>query len=217
MYLCVIYLPSVCLMFAVKSSPQLRYQTYPQSCLILLCNPSLLLHPNQLTHWKRPWCWERLKAGGEGDDRGWDGWMASPNQRTWVWASSGSWWWTGKPGVLQSMGLQRVRHNWRTELNLPRQTLICFPIKILYKWNHTVCTLFCLAYFNQHSYCEAPSCSLCVNNSFYCGVAIQYTDIPQFIHFVDGHWGCFWVLMITNTSRKNIYVSAFFKKLSLFF
>ena len=65
------------------------------------------------THWERPWCWERLKAG-EGDDRGWDGWMASP---TWVWASSGSWWWTGKPGVLQSMGSQRVRHNWATELN----------------------------------------------------------------------------------------------------
>ena len=60
------------------------------------------------SHWKRPWCRERLKAGGEGNDRGWDGWMASPTQRTWVWANSGSWWWTGKPGVLQSMGWQRV-------------------------------------------------------------------------------------------------------------
>ena len=60
----------------------------------------------ELTHWKRPWCWERLRAGGEGDDRGWDGWMASPTQWTWVWASSGSWWWTGKPWVLQSVGLQ---------------------------------------------------------------------------------------------------------------
>ena len=58
------------------------------------------------THWKRLWCWERLKAGGEGDDRGWDGWMASLTQWTWVWANSGSLWWTGKPGVLQSMGLQ---------------------------------------------------------------------------------------------------------------
>ena len=56
------------------------------------------------THLKRPWCWERLKAGGEGDDRGWDGWMASLAQWTWVWASFGSWWWTGKPGVLESMG-----------------------------------------------------------------------------------------------------------------
>ena len=71
----------------------------------------------ELTHWKRPWCWDRLKAGGEGDDRGWDGWMASPTRWTWVWVSSVSWWWTGKPGMLQSKGLQRVRHNWATELN----------------------------------------------------------------------------------------------------
>ena len=66
-----------------------------------------------LTHLKRPWCWERLKAGGEGDDRGWDGWMASLTQ----WVNSGIWWWTGKPSMLQSMGLQRVGHNWVTELN----------------------------------------------------------------------------------------------------
>ena len=56
---------------------------------------------------KRPWCWERLKVGGEGDDRGWDGWMASPTQWTWVWVNSGSWWWTGRPGMLQSTGLQQ--------------------------------------------------------------------------------------------------------------
>ena len=72
---------------------------------------------NEQTHWKRPWCWERLKVGGEGDNRGWGGWMVSLTQRTWVWASSRSCWWTGKPGVLQSMGLQRVWHNWVTELN----------------------------------------------------------------------------------------------------
>ena len=54
------------------------------------------------TPWKRPWCWKILKAGGKGDDRRWDGWMASPTQWAWVWASSGSWWWTGKPGMLQS-------------------------------------------------------------------------------------------------------------------
>ena len=69
------------------------------------------------THWKRLWCWERLKAGGEGDNRRWDGWMASLTQWTWVWESSGSWWWTGRSGLLQSMGSQRVRHNWATELN----------------------------------------------------------------------------------------------------
>ena len=55
----------------------------------------------ELTPWKRPWCWERLRAGGEGDHRGWDGWMASLTGWTWVWVNSGSWWWTGKPGVLQ--------------------------------------------------------------------------------------------------------------------
>ena len=70
-----------------------------------------------LTHWKRPWCWERLKVGGEGDARGWDGWMASLTQQTWVWVNSGSWWWTGRPGVLWFMGLQRVGHDWATELN----------------------------------------------------------------------------------------------------
>ena len=69
----------------------------------------------ELTHLKRPWCWETVKAGGEGDDRGWDGWMASPTQWTWIWVNSGIWWWTGRSGVLQSMGLQRVRHDW-TEL-----------------------------------------------------------------------------------------------------
>ena len=66
--------------------------------------------------WKRSWCSERWKAG-EGDNRGRDGWMASPTQQTWVWVNSRSWWWTGRPGVLQSIGSQRVRHDWVTELN----------------------------------------------------------------------------------------------------
>ena len=71
----------------------------------------------ELTPWKRPWCWERLKARGEGDDRGWDGWMASWTLRTWVWVNSGSWWWTGRPGMLWFTGSQRAGHNWATELN----------------------------------------------------------------------------------------------------
>ena len=71
----------------------------------------------ELTHWKRPWYWKRLKARGEGDDRGWDGWMALPTQWTWVWVNSGSWWGTGRPGVLQSMGSQRVGRDW-TELKV---------------------------------------------------------------------------------------------------
>ena len=74
-----------------------------------------ILWPPDVKNW--PWCWERLKVGGKRDDRGWDGWMASMTWWTWVEASSGSWWWTGKPGGLQSIGLQRVGHDWATELN----------------------------------------------------------------------------------------------------
>ena len=71
----------------------------------------------ELTHWKRPWCWEGLGAGGEGDNRGWDGWMASLTRWTWVSVNSRSWWWTGRAGMLQFMGSQRVGHDWVTELN----------------------------------------------------------------------------------------------------
>ena len=83
---------------------------------------------------KRPWFWERLKAGG-GDNRGWDGWMASPTRRTWVWAISRSWWWIGKPGVLQLMGSQRVGHDWAIELNwmntsLCGPSLFCYSVRI---------------------------------------------------------------------------------------
>ena len=71
-----------------------------------------------MTLWKLPLCWERLKAAGERDGRGWHDSMASMTQWTWVWASSRSWWWTGKPGVLQSMGSQRAGHDWTTELEM---------------------------------------------------------------------------------------------------
>ena len=74
-------------------------------------------HLMRRAYLKRPWCWEGLGAGGEGDNRGWDGWMASPTQWAWVWVGSWSWWWTGRPGMLQFMGSQRVRHDWVTELN----------------------------------------------------------------------------------------------------
>ena len=71
----------------------------------------------ELTHWKRLWCWEGLGAGGEGDNRGWDSCMASPTRWTWVWVNSRGCWRTGRPSVLQFMGLQRVRRDWVTELN----------------------------------------------------------------------------------------------------
>ena len=80
-----------------------------------------------LTHWKRLWCWEALGAGAEGDDRGWDGWMASLTRWTWVWVNSGSWWWTGRPGVLRFMESQRVGHDWATELNW---------VPWLFTWNY---------------------------------------------------------------------------------
>ena len=92
----------------------------------------------ELTHWKRPWCWERLRARGEGDDRGWDGWMASLTRWTWVWVNSGNWWWTGRPGMLQSMGSQRVRRDWVTELNwteLKNKVPHKKHLKIVYKLN----------------------------------------------------------------------------------
>ena len=77
-----------------------------------------ILWPPDAKSWLigRPWCLERLKVGGEGHDRRWDGWIVPPTQWTWVWVGSGSWW-TGRPGVLQSMGSQRVRHDRATDLN----------------------------------------------------------------------------------------------------
>ena len=88
----------------------------------------------ELTHWKRPWYWEGLRAGGEGDDRGWDGWMASLTQLTWVWVNSRSWWWTGRPGMLRFMGSQRVEHNWVTELNWTLTTIYGWLSKKLFFW-----------------------------------------------------------------------------------
>ena len=70
----------------------------------------------ELTHWKRLWCWEGLGARGKGDNRGWDGWMAPLTRWTWVWVNSRSWCWTGRPGVLRFMGSQRVGHKWATDL-----------------------------------------------------------------------------------------------------
>ena len=106
---------------ARRSSQSILKEISPEYSLKDWCwswnSNTLVTWWEELTHQKRPWCWERLKAGGEGDDRGWDGWTASRTQWTWVWAGSGSWWWTGMPGVLQSRGSQRVGHDWATELN----------------------------------------------------------------------------------------------------
>ena len=87
----------------------------------------------ELTHLKRPWCWERLKVGRAGDDRGWDGWMVSPTQWTWVWASSRSWWWTGKPGAA----VLGVAKSWTwlsdwTDLNWCASYFLSFSDSVLF-------------------------------------------------------------------------------------
>ena len=105
---------------ARRSNPSILKEISPEDSLegqMLKLKLQSFWPPQELTHLRRPWCWGKLRARGEGDNRGWDGWMASPTQWTWVWVDSGSWWWTGRPGVLQSMGLQRVRHDWAAELN----------------------------------------------------------------------------------------------------
>ena len=87
-------------------------------------------------------CWERLKAGGEGGDRGWDGWLTSPTQWTRVWVDSNSWWWTGRPGVLQSTGSQRVRHDWETVLNwtehlyMESRKIVLMSLFASQQWRH---------------------------------------------------------------------------------
>ena len=96
--------------------------------------PILQAWCEELTHWKRPWCWERLKAGREGDDRGWDGWMASPTQWTWVWVTYGSWWWTGKPSMLQSMGSHKrwtQLSDWTVLKSLNR---VSQPLSVIFTW-----------------------------------------------------------------------------------
>ena len=100
---------------ARRSNQSILKEVNPEYSLEGLMLKLKLQSFGHLTLLKRPWCWERLKVGGEADNRGWDGGMASLTQWTWVWVCSRSWWWTGKPGVLQSMGSQRVRHNWATE------------------------------------------------------------------------------------------------------
>ena len=100
----------------------------------------------ELTHWKRCWCWERLKAGGEGDDRGWDGWMASPTQWTWVWVDSGSWWWAGRPGMLWFMGSQRVGHDWVTELIWTTLTTACLCVPLLLNRHHKTSQVIFLSF-----------------------------------------------------------------------
>ena len=126
-----------------------------------------------MTHWKRLWCWEGLEAGGEGDDRGWDGWMVSPTRWTWVWVNCGSWWWTGRPGMLQFMGLQRVGHDWATELNWTEDLITlglnsCLTRVSWYKLVATIFTLTCHFQLttNPSTSCCCPTVKLTVSSIF---------------------------------------------------
>ena len=94
----------------------------------------------ELTHLKIPWRWERLRAGGEGDNRGWGGWMTSPTKWTWAWVNSGSWWWTGRPHALQFMGSQRVGHDWATEMT---DWIICVTLKMNHLPTLSISYLIC--------------------------------------------------------------------------
>ena len=99
--------------YPLRAGPVLLTLLFPLSYRVLHGSNTLPTWCEELTHLKSPWCWERLKAGAEGDDKGWYEWMASPTQWTWVWVNPRSWWWTGRPDVLQSMGSDRTEWlNW---------------------------------------------------------------------------------------------------------
>ena len=106
-YLCVCVCVCVCVCRKEEQLDKLLANCLPPQCVIYPSNVikdfSDLI---ELTHWKRLWCWEGLGGGGEGDDRGWDGWMASLTWWTWIWVNSTSWWWTERSGMLQFMGSQ---------------------------------------------------------------------------------------------------------------
>ena len=125
-------------------------------------------------YWKRPWCWERLKAG-EGDNGGWDVWMASPTWWTWVWVNSGSWWWTVKPGMLSSMRWQRVKLDWVAELNwnvLINKCCSCYTVKnkpkpVFYSMiSFKNCLFMCECVWHAHKSCIKGYMHVCMLSCF---------------------------------------------------
>ena len=133
----------------------------------------------KLTHLKRPWCWERLKVG-EGDERGFYGWMASLTRWTWVWVSSESWWWTGKTRVLLSMGSQRVRHDW-TELNW---TLHC-------SLKTTFLSLLAILWNSAFSWIYLSFSPLLFASLFFSGICKAFSD-NNFAFCISFSWEWFW-------------------------
>ena len=116
----------------------------------------------ELTHWKRPWWWERLKVGGEGGDREWNDWMASPTRWTWVWVNSRSWWCTGRPGMLRFMGLQRAGHNWATEWNWNIYIFLTYTFEyILNIKSFTIYVHISVCFFPREPWWKSPPSRKC--------------------------------------------------------
>ena len=156
----------------------------------------------ELTHWKSLWCWEGLGAGGEGDDRGWDGWMASPTRWMWVWVNSGRWWWTERPGVLRFMGPQSQTwlSNW-TELKYHSVGLLYQCLTIAHLRNDEKSSQD-----NVYSYLNWDSYSSKFADFLYlpqCFIFVPYNlpwDDVILRTYLKSLWGrifiiiCFWVL-----------------------
>ena len=177
----------------------------------------------ELTHWKRLWCWEGLGAGGEGEDRGWDGFVASLTWWIWVWVNSGSWWWTGRPGVLWFMGSQRVRHNWVTELNWTELNLSLrnltykknprFWYVACYLFSHSVVSDSLRRHGLQHIRlpCLPPTPRACSNScplSRSCHPVISLSVIPFSCLQTFPAWGSFLMSWLFPSGGQSIGVSA---------
>ena len=155
-----------------------------------------------LTHLKRPWCWERQKAG-EGDDRGWEGWMASPTQWTWVWVKPRSWWWIGRPGFLQSMGLQRIGYNW-TELNLTRMLQ-----KLVYSSWHLVRTLLSVSYYQASIFKRLNKVGISYimeNSHLTLEVLCHFASITPLVFKESNYWRNNFISFVKMASEERVWI-----------
>ena len=157
----------------------------------------------ELTHWKRLWCWEGLGAGGKGDDRGWDGWMASPTRWTWVWVNSGSWWWTGRPGMLRFIESQRVRHDWATELNWTKLLdLLCYVREILRILRGVVCYAAMRNRYRLWNICQSYVYEVWHLISF---VYISWLQVSLGI-FLFEMWLTYHVLLVSSVQQSDSHI-----------
>ena len=186
---------------------------------------TLTISCKDLAHWKRPWCWEGLRIGGEGDDRGWDGWMASPTRCTWGWVNSGSWWWSGRPCLLRFMGWQRVTTEWLnwTELNCVNfHKFQGRGFHSYINWNYSYVTsntlmliiiYLCIFLFQIGIVCLIFQVSeFCVMLSAFCSNTLGSTEIQQFLWTVTqwiserGYTGLRWKSESFLKSSLNFFV-----------